>query len=415
MVKIRTIRLLQESRRFQNLVFVFMPAIVLRLCNKVSFLGKIGPILILYIIGVLLGQIPGLNTDAAFKLKDTVTTVMIPLALPMMLFGCQFNFKDMKGVGKSLIAGLVAVIVATTLGYVIFGSRIVDGPKVAGLLVGCETGGTINMAALKQALNFPSERYVLLNSFDMLVCFLYFIFLLSIGIKWFRKILPNKTSVDAGQSAESNSAVLENNQYKGMFTGKGIVQLLKILLTVICCILLSVVVVAIVGIVIALINGDAVSLKTVTGSFGAGWFMPVFILSLTTFAILASFLKPVRKLNYSYDAGLYLIYIFSLAVASMADVTKLNFGQELYTVLFLVCIIFGSLLLQLLLSVVLKIEADMMIVTSVSLINSPPFVPMMVTAMKNRKVLVPGITVGIIGFAVGNYLGILAEQLFRLF
>jgi uncharacterized membrane protein len=40
---------------------------------------------------------------------------------------------------------------------------------------------------------------------------------------------------------------------------------------------------------------------------------------------------------------------------------------------------------------------------------------MMVSAMKNPKVLVPGITVGIIGFAVGNYLGILAEQLFALF
>ena len=99
----------------------------------------------------------------------------------------------------------------------------------------------------------------------------------------------------------------------------------------------------------------------------------------------------------------------------MADVTKLNFGQELYTLLFLVSIIFGSLLIQLLMSKLMKIEADMMIVTSVSLINSPPFVPMMVSAMKNPKVLVPGITVGIIGFALGNYLGILAEQLFALF
>ena len=398
------------------LIFIFMPALVLRLCRKVSFLGKIGPILVLYIIGVILGQIPGLNTDAAFKLKDTVTTLMIPLALPMMLFGCQFNLKDMKGVGKSLVAGLIAVIVATVLGYIIFGSRIEDGPKVAGLLVGCETGGTINMAALKQALDFPSERYVLLNSFDMMVCFLYFVFLLSFGIKLFRKVLPHNAAMeDGGAEGLENSAVLEKNQYNGLWTPSGIGQLFKILLTVICCIVLSAMVVVLVGIVLTLGNGDPVTLKTITASFGAGWFMPVFILSLTTFAIGASFLEPVRKMTYSYDVGLYLIYIFSLAVASMADVTKLNFGQELYTFLFLACIIFGSLLLQFLLSIVLKIEADMMIVTSVSLINSPPFVPMMTTAMKNRKVLVPGITVGIIGFAVGNYLGVLAERLFALF
>lgn len=398
------------------LIFIFMPALVVKLCAKVSFFGKIGPILLLYIIGVLIGQIPGLNNEATMSFKDTVTTVMIPLALPMMLFGCQFNFKDMKGIGKSLIAGLVAVVVATTLGYLLFGSRIADGPKVAGLLVGCETGGTINMAALKQALDFPSERYVLLNSYDMLICFLYFVFLLSVGIKWFRKVLPHTyVKAQEGTAGQSDSAVLEKHGYNGLWTRSGIVQLARIMLAVICCLVLSVLVVAMVGVVTGLIKGDAISLKTVTGSFGAGWFMPVFILSLTTLAIVASFLKPVRKLTHSYNAGLYLIYIFSLAVASMADVTKLSFGQELYTLLFLVCIIFGSLLIQLLMSKLLKIEADMMIVTSVSLINSPPFVPMMVSAMKNPKVLVPGITVGIIGFAVGNYLGILAEQLFSLF
>ena len=365
---------------------------------------------------MLLGQIPGLNNDATFALKDKITTIMIPLALPMMLFGCQFNFKDMKGVGKSLIAGLVAVIVATTVGYLLFGSRIADGPKVAGLLVGCETGGTINMAALKQALSFPSERYVLLNSYDMLICFLYFIFLLSVGIKWFRKVLPNAAETSQQESeAAASGAVMEENNFNGLGSWRGIGQIFKILLAVISCLVVSVLIVALVGIVLALIQGEPVTLKTVTGSFGAGWFMPVFILGLTTAAIVASFLKPVRKLTFSYNIGLYLIYIFSIAVASMADVTKLNFGQELYTLLFLVCIIFGSLLLQFLLSILLKIEADMMIVTSVSLINSPPFVPMMTSAMKNRKVLVPGITVGIIGFAVGNYLGILASQLFALF
>ena len=398
------------------LIFIFMPAVVLWLCKKVNFLGKIGPILILYIIGVLLGQIPGLNNDATFALKDKITTIMIPLALPMMLFGCQFNFKDMKGVGKSLLAGLIAVVVATVMGYLLFGSKMVDGPKVAGLLVGCETGGTINMAALKMALNFPEERYVLLNSYDMLICFLYCVFLLSIGIKWFRKVLPHtEPSKQEGADYSTGEAVMEENNYRGLWSARGVGQIFKILLAVISCLVVSVLIVALVGIVLALIQGEPVTLKTVTGSFGAGWFMPVFILGLTTAAIVASFLKPVRKLTFSYNIGLYLIYIFSIAVASMADVTKLNFGQELYTLLFLVCIIFGSLLLQFLLSILLKIEADMMIVTSVSLINSPPFVPMMTSAMKNRKVLVPGITVGIIGFAVGNYLGILASQLFALF
>jgi uncharacterized membrane protein len=45
-------------------------------------------------------------------------------------------------------------------------------------------------------------------------------------------------------------------------------------------------------------------------------------------------------------------------------------------------------------------------VTSVSAICSPPFVPMMVKALNNPSVLLSGMTTGIIGFAVGNFLGI---------
>ena len=400
------------------LIFLLAPAFVLWLCKKVKFLGKIGPILILYILGVLIGQIPGLNNEATFSLKDTITTVMIPLALPMMLFGCSFNFKDMKGIGKSLIAGIAAVLVSTILGYLLFGHKVVNGPQIAGLLVGCETGGTINMAALKQALHVSNETYVLLNSYDMLVCFCYFIFLLSVGIKWFRKVLPHTEEVYTAKQDKEVQAQIEAanaNPYSGLWSKAGICQIFKILLAVVICIVLSALVVVLTNVTITLINGDGFGMKALTGGFGKGWFMPVFILSLTTFAIIASFLKPVRKLDKSYDMGLYLIYIFSIAVASMADVTNLNFGQEIYTLLFLVFIIFVSLLVQLLFSLILKIDSDMMIVTSVSLINSPPFVPMMVTAMKNKKVLVPGITVGIIGFAVGNYLGVMMCQLFSMF
>lgn len=42
-----------------------------------------------------------------------------------------------------------------------------------------------------------------------------------------------------------------------------------------------------------------------------------------------------------------------------------------------------------------------------ALINSPLFVPMIAESMKNKKVIITGITVGVIGYAVGNYLELL--------
>jgi uncharacterized membrane protein len=39
---------------------------------------------------------------------------------------------------------------------------------------------------------------------------------------------------------------------------------------------------------------------------------------------------------------------------------------------------------------------------------------MMAAAMKNKDVLIPGLTIGVIGYAVGNYLGFLMSQLLGL-
>ena len=372
------------------LIFCLAPAFVLWLCKKVPFFGKIGPILILYILGVIIGNLPWIN-DGNYPLKETLTNALIPMALPMMLFACALTRNSLKGIFRSLIAGLIAIVVSIFVGYWLFGRHVgAQAPEIAALITGCETGGTINMASLQMLLGVPSETFVMLNSYDMLVCFLYFVFLLSVGIRLFRKFLKIAPKDDKAALTEAqievNEQIIEShkNPYIILKTAKGWGQVWRILLAVIICVGLS---------------------FGLTKLFPKGWFMPIFILGISTFALIAANTKPVKKLTFSYDLGLYLIYIFSITIASMADVTKLNIREGLYAFLFLFFVIFVSLLLQVILSKLLKVDADMMIATSVALINSPPFVPIVVSAMENKKVLVPGITVGIIGFALGNYLG----------
>jgi uncharacterized membrane protein len=89
----------------------------------------------------------------------------------------------------------------------------------------------------------------------------------------------------------------------------------------------------------------------------------------------------------------------------MADLSKLNLSGGLYLLLYITYAIFIALGIQLLLSKILKLDADTVLISSVSLINSPPFVPLVAAAMKNRNVIITGLTVGLVGYAVGNYLG----------
>lgn len=147
---------------------------------------------------------------------------------------------------------------------------------------------------------------------------------------------------------------------------------------------------------------------------GDGAFMTVLILSLTTLGIAASFWKPVRQRRQGYDIGMYFIYVFSVVVASMADFRTLDIGGSLLMFSYLAFVIFGSLLLSVLLAKLLRVDADTMTVSSVAYICSPPFVPMISAAMKNRRVLAGGLAVGVVGYAAGNYLGFLMAKLLEL-
>lgn len=375
------------------IIFVLAPTGVLWLCRHVKFCGKVGPILLLYIIGFIIGNLPFIN-EGTMPLKDTITSVMIPLAIPMLLFACSFDFSILKGSAKVLILGLIAAIIAVVSGYFIFGIHIHEGDKVAALLMGCETGGTINMASLQQMLGVSNETYVLLNTYDMIVCFIYLIFLMSFGIKFSRKIMPfDKSKIDINTSIKVEDEST-HNPYSDFFSKKWLNQLWKIMIAVVVCVVLA---------------------FLLTKAFPKGWFMPVFILGITTFAIIASFFKPIKKLDKSYDTGMYLIYIFSITVASMADLRNIHLAEELNVLGFLFFIIFGSLFLLWILGAIFKVDADLTVIASVALVNSPPFVPMIVSAQKNKSMLIPGITIGLVGFAVGNYLGFMIAQLLANF
>lgn len=376
------------------LIFCLAPAGVLWICRKVTLLGKIGPVLLLYILGVILGNI-GIRPEGMGTIQDVLSSAMVPLAIPMMLFGCTFRLRETRQQLKALLTGITAVAFAVVIGYLIFGRNIEEGTKIGGMLTGVYTGGTINLAALKTMLGVRNETYILLNSYDMLVSFLYLTFLLTIGVRLFRKFLPFKGDYEISETAESelNAESGQEGDYRKIFTREGLKNAGKLL-----------------GITLGIcaVSGGVALLCPESA------FMVVFILMLTTLGIGCSFIKPIHNLPHSYDIGMYFIYIFCIVVASMADLTSLDLAGGLNLMGYLLFAVFGSLCIQALLARIFKIDADTMIIASVTFINSPPFVPMMAAAMKNRNVLVTGLTLGIIGYAVGNYLGFLMSELLKL-
>ena len=367
--------------------FCLIPAGVLWLCKKYSILGKIGPVLLLYALGIIIGNI-GLMPEQLPAVQELLSNAMVPLAIPLMLFGCTFNMKGARSQILALVTGMISVAVAVVTGYLIFGQDMPEGAKIGGMLTGVYTGGTINLAALKTMLGVKDETYILINSYDILISFMYLSFLLAVGIKLFRKFLPNTlgTFTEKDEATIKSEMEKENRKpFRSLFTRKGAAYVAILL-----------------GLTILIVG------------ISAGMFMTIFILMLTTLGIGCSFIKKIHNMKYSYDIGMYFIYIFCIVVASMADLSELNLLAGLDLLGYLLIAVFGSLLLQVIFAKIFRIDADMMVIASVTYINSPPFVPMMAAAMKNKDVLIPGLTIGVIGYAAGNYLGFLMSQFLGL-
>ena len=357
----------------------------------------------LYFIGAIMANIgilpsKGPESESLLKMQDLFTNVTIPLAIPLMLFCFTYKKSETRDQLLAMITGLAAVIIAVVAGYPIFGPHIPDGPRVAGMYTACLTGGTVNMAAVSKSLGSPDTQYALLNTYDMIVSFTYLVFIMAFGIRLARKFLPVKTlnlSNDENSIKEELKKA-EGNPYKGLFTTKKGWHDLLILL----------------GVTLLVVGASAGIGIALSKLIPGGSFMMFFILAITSISIAVSFIKPIHDLDYGNAIGMYLIYIFSIVVASMANVRALDFTGALWIIGFLFFMEIVSLTLQLLSAKIFKIDADTAVIASVTYINSPPFVPMIAASMKNSRVLMPGLSIGIIGYAVGNYLGVLIFQLF---
>jgi uncharacterized membrane protein len=131
----------------------------------------------------------------------------------------------------------------------------------------------------------------------------------------------------------------------------------------------------------------------------------VTILLITTASIACSFVPRVRALPHTYTMGQYVILVFALSVGMLASIEELVHTSPLVFAFLAVAMVLG-IALHVASCWALGIDGDTLMVASISNICSPPFVPLAVNATGNTELLVPGISVGLLGYAYGTYLGI---------
>lgn len=407
------------------LFYFTFPLIIIYMCKRWTILQKVGTIVLAYGFGLLIGSsgifpkgsenykialqgraaLPGIEIEKMISegripeedryvnqigtVQDLIPSIVVPLAFPLLLFSLnirrwlKYAKKGFISVALALVAGLVMV----TAGFFIWKDSIPDSWKLAGMFEGIYTGGTPNFVAIKMALNVDPNLFVILSTYDMIVGAGLVLFFITIGPKIFRFILP-KFSEEKGISAEAEMIAKETenmDDFSGMLNKKTFLPLLKAL-----------------GISVLIFAAGGV-LSLLLPMIPQ---MVVVILSITTLAVLASLIKSINSIEKTFQLGMYLIIVFSLIIASMADLRTMFSIGMLNLILFITWCYFGSLVLHLLLAKIFKVDADNFLITATAFIFSPPFVPLVANALKNKDVIVTGITGGIIGYILGNYFGV---------
>lgn len=374
-------------------LYVLIPVGIIECFKRWGWMRKIGTVVAAYAIGILFALTglvhfePGTAAALSFsKLQSTLMSVTVPLAIPLMLFNCDFKLwtKALPKTLWSLVGGIAAVLIAVVSGYFIFRTNEVpEFNKVAAMMTGIYTGGTMNFNALGASLGVDKTVMAIVLAFEMVLTTPYIFFIIGGGYRVFRKILPYQDVTRKGRTdAEVETRDIED--YSGMFARRNVGGMFAGL-----------------GLSVLFLAVGAGLALLLTGTLNE----LVVILTITTLSIIASFFKWVRNLPKTFELGMFFILIFSVIVASLFDIHSVN-GGSLMIGLFVLWVMLVAAGLHLLFCRIAKVSGDLFCVSQIALLCSPPFVPPVVGAMKNKKVLISGIVIGLVGYAVGTYLGV---------
>ncbi|KAA3636464.1 MAG: DUF819 family protein, partial [Bacteroidetes bacterium] len=137
------------------------------------------------------------------------------------------------------------------------------------------------------------------------------------------------------------------------------------------------------------------------------------ILGLTAISIAAAFIPKVQELESTFETGDYLLLMFCVALGLLADFSTI-FEKGADLVLYAGVAMFSSILLHFILAKLFRIDRDTFIITSAAGIYGPVFIGQIASVIHNRKLVFTGITLGLLGYAIGNFLGIGLAQLLKM-
>jgi len=370
-------------------IYVFAPAIIQFGSKKFQPLNWLGPVVVCYALGISMANLfPALINE---KIAEQTYSIAVPLSILLLLFSS--DLQNLRIVSKNVILSFLFCVLAACISgifnFVLFRNKMENSEAIIGMLVGIFTGGTPNMAAVAHALHVNSSTVALINVYEVIVGGIYLFLLMSVSFKIYSYILP--ALPDSALNTDEKKPKKDTTNHLSLNK-----KIKSVSLAVFFALLLF---------------GAAIITSILIWGNLNGTFI---IAAITILGILASFSKKIKSIPYSFETGEYILLIFAVAIGSLCNFSIIQ-NQLDAAFMLVISMLTGCVLIHLLFCILFRIDKTTTIITSTAAIMSPPFVPAVAKSIGNKSLILPGLTVGILGNAIGSLLGIAVARLLYLF
>lgn len=352
--------------------------VALRLEAHFPFFESLGAALVAILIGMVLsnsGVIPGESPT-----YDFLHSTGVSLGIVFILVGV-----DVKTIAKAgptmLLAfalGAVGSAAGATVAALLLATRV--GPetwKLAGQFTGTYVGGGMNFAALGQQFDTSSNLFTAAIAADVILTAVWMAICLAVPVALGKQ--KNVISVADDEESSSQPFTLERALYSS-------------------------------GTAMPLAHTAglaAVALGAVYGAKVLGERIPVLpeVLWLTTLSLIAGQLPPVKKLVGSAMLGNYLILLFLASNGAQSVVANIvRVGPSVFYYACLTVAIHGLVVFGV--GRLFRIDFGTLAIASQANVGGAASAMAMASARGYADRLLPGVAVGLFGYAAGNYLGV---------
>lgn len=333
---------------------------------------------------------------------------LVPVAIPLLLFRANI-FKIFRSSGSTFGAFHVSVlgtVIGAIIAAIVFSAVIPYPAEIGGVMTGSYSGGAVNFVALTATFSpedeeghqhFKEEVDALMVADNVIMATMFFILMSLTSVKFFRKYwnMPHQLEVEAGGGEDELQAA--------SFWKRKDISLLDIAKALGIAIFIAAISMKLSELVKSM--NIPVLLKDIIGN--------PFLL-ITTFCVIAAtlFHKQLDNIHGAEELGTYLIYFFFFLIGVPASIMGLIMTAPM---LFLLCVVIAAVnfIVTFGLGKLFRMNLEELGLSINAALGGAPSAAAMAIAKGWKNLVLPALLVGIWGYVIGTYLGVIVGNLLR--